>query len=56
MEDGQIKCVRCRKKLDRIDLDFYLLTDKKVCTDCEGKDLDEQGDRLDRLYEELSEQ
>lgn len=56
MDERHINCVKCRKKLDGIDFDFFLMTGKKICTDCDGKELDEQGDRLDKLYEELSSQ
>lgn len=40
--------------MTQIELDFYMMTEKRVCTDCEGKELDKTGDRLDKLYEELS--
>lgn len=50
----EVKCKVCKKKLDDFELDFYKSTKKPICMDCENQQLDEQGEELDRLYEELS--
>ena len=54
MEEETIKCKNCRKLLKDTDMDWFLMTNIRICTKCENKELDEQGDRLDKLYDELS--